>query len=261
MPYGPKRSVREHARACYRRGSSTRLIEYRARFNNHEPDDEVVMSFQFAEILNQELQSLGGTPLNGAKAHAAKKLALPSSVGLQDTPAANPSAPVADRIVFSYQAQTLSYSLREYAQDPARPCCGDSDVIAGWSEAGYLRKSGSGISGKMTFTTQTGAVVTIAGVENTQEPHESIRFSVKNDKAEYHFSGADLKALGINASEGPVFALEAALSGSERETTDAHSGTEETKAYDSGIAAYSMTGEGRRIPRPPVPADTFAMTC
>lgn len=165
------------------------------------------MSFQFVRILERELQAVGLTPLDipPSAAEAATPRVAPASGENLPTPAT-----IEDRTAFSAKAMSLSSSLREYAQDAVRPARRDPYVVTGWSEAGYLRDTGRGLSGEIRFTTAAGTGVTITA--GTGEAGASdIRVRALKDGREHSFGIKDFsecrKDDGAISRPAPAYAL------------------------------------------------------
>ena len=181
--------------------------------HNRKPDDEGIMSCQFARILERELQAAG---LSSSAVSACASDTAPVNGSSFPVPAgggADLRLDVPDRTDFSARAITLSSSLRQYARDAHRPGRSDPSLITGWNEAGYLRDTGQGLSGEIRFTTASGVTVIIAAGTGDQG-RADIRVRAARDGVEHSFSLDDFSACRREEAKAPASApIRAALPG------------------------------------------------
>ncbi len=161
------------------------------------------MSCQFALILERELQAVG-LPSPAASSCASEAA---TASNFSDCPSMGDSLPLkpdaTDRTNFSTKAINLSSSLRQYARDVDRPTRSDPSLVTGWSEAGYLRDTGQGLSGEMRFTTASGVAVTITAGANGERGAD-IRVRAARDGVEHSFSLDDFSGCRREGTETPV---------------------------------------------------------
>ena len=157
------------------------------QIHNREPDDEVFMSCQFANVLERELKAVGLSPLAvGSCANEAVASLAPSRRAVTGS-AVPASFTITDKTAFSPKAVNLSFSLRHYARDADRPGRSDPSVVTGWNEAGYLRDTGQGLGGEMRFATASGTLVSVHA-ETGGEGRTDVRVRAVKDGVEHSFS-------------------------------------------------------------------------